>query len=123
MTAEGAGPPTLDGQAPREYHGHESVVTGAEMRTAVGVRKLRDGLTRYLERVRRGARLVITDRGRPVALLLPYRDGTKAVVEDRLAALLASGHVSPAERRFVANPPLARGRGRSLAAIIREDRR
>jgi len=115
--------PMVDGQAPRTYHGHAFVATESNMRTAVGVRKLRDGLTRYLERVRRGARLVITDRGRPVALLLPYREGTKATVEDWLAAFFASGHVSPAERRFLANPPLARGRGRSLAAIVREDRR
>lgn len=69
------------------------------MESAVGIRRLRDELTRYLGRVRRGGRVVITDRGQPVAILLPYRRGGRATRAERLGALLAGGHVSPAEKQ------------------------
>jgi prevent-host-death family protein len=42
------------------------------MHGAIGIRKLRDELTRHLGRVRRGTRIVVTDRGKPVAVLMPY---------------------------------------------------
>ena len=93
------------------------------METAVGVRALRDGLTRYLGRVRRGDRVVVTDRGEPVAILLPYRRGRSSVRAARLAALLASGHVSPAARPFPPHPPLVRGSGKLPSDIIAESRR
>jgi prevent-host-death family protein len=90
---------------------------------AVGIRKLRDGLTHYVARVRRGTRLVITDRGQPVAVLVPYRPDRKSRRADRLAALLAGGHIGPAERHFMRRPPLIRGRGPFLSVIIAESRR
>jgi prevent-host-death family protein len=37
----------------------------------VGVRELRQNLSRYLRRVLRGETLEVTDRGRPVAVLAP----------------------------------------------------
>jgi prevent-host-death family protein len=39
--------------------------------TRVGVRALRDNLSEYLRRVKRGELLVITDRGRPIGELSP----------------------------------------------------
>ncbi len=42
------------------------------MRTA-GVREARQDLTSLLEDVRKGREVVITDRGRPVARLVPVR--------------------------------------------------
>lgn len=89
----------------------------------VGIRQLRDGLTRYLGRVRRGERLVITDRGRPVAVLAAYRRAGAAPRSARLAAVLSGGHVAPAQRPFLGRPPLVRGRGRRLSAVVGEDRR
>ena len=38
---------------------------------AIGVRELRQHASRYLERVRQGETLEVTDRGRPVARLVP----------------------------------------------------
>ena len=37
----------------------------------VGIRALRDRLSEYVERVRQGEELVVTDRGRAVARLVP----------------------------------------------------
>jgi len=54
----------------------------------IGVRELRQYASRYLARVAGGETLEVTDRGRPVALLVPVRG-------DEWDALLASGRVSP----------------------------
>jgi prevent-host-death family protein len=41
------------------------------MQERVGVRELRQNLSRYLERVKAGEALVVTERGRVVARLVP----------------------------------------------------
>lgn len=41
------------------------------MAQSVGVRELRQNLSRYLERVKAGEGLVVTERGREVARLIP----------------------------------------------------
>jgi prevent-host-death family protein len=52
----------------------------------VGVRELRQNLSVYLRRVRRGETLEVTERGRPVATLHPIADP-----DDGLARLEARG--------------------------------
>jgi prevent-host-death family protein len=93
------------------------------MEQGIGVRALRDGLTRHLARVRRGTRIVITDRGTPIAVLAPYDKGQRGESWERLAAVLSSGHVNPAARPFGPDVPPVRGRGRPASQILSEDRR
>ena len=93
------------------------------MQEEVGIRKLRDELTRQLGRVRRGKRIVVTDRGKPIAVLMPYGQDKQSSQEDRVRAVLAGGHVVAAERPFKRNPPLAKGRGPLVSDLIIEDRR
>ncbi len=52
----------------------------------VGVRELRQNLSVYLRRVRRGETLEVTERGRPVATLQPIVDP-----DDPVARLAARG--------------------------------
>jgi prevent-host-death family protein len=62
------------------------------MSETVGVAQLRQNLSKYLRRVARGERLVVTDRNRPVAELGPVsRGGT-------LDRLIAEGKVAPPSR-------------------------
>ena len=114
-------PLTLPATIP--YHGHIDVTTGRPMEKGIGVRALRDGLTRHLARVRRGARLLITDRGTPIAVIAPYRERARAESSARLAAVLSSGHVHPAARPFRPDPPMVRGHGKPPSEIVSEDRR
>lgn len=94
------------------------------MEGAVGIRMFRDRLTRYVARVRRGNRVVVTDRGKPVAILIPYETaGVSTHQEARLAKVLSSGHVSPAERRFNTRFTPVRGKGAPPSRIIIESRR
>lgn len=54
----------------------------------VGVRELRQHASRYLARVAAGETLQVTDRGRPVALLVP-------IAADHWGELLTTGQVQP----------------------------
>lgn len=56
----------------------------------VGVRDLRDNLSRYLERVKSGEELTVTEHGRPIARLVAPRD------RDRWDELMARGMIRPA---------------------------
>lgn len=87
-------------------------------RQAVGVRELRQNLSVYLRRVERGESLVVTDRGRPVALLGPLPE--RASLRDRLRA---EGRVRPARRSLPALglPPSVTVRG-SITEALDEQR-
>jgi prevent-host-death family protein len=65
----------------------------------VGVRELRDGLSRHLASVREGHTITVTDHGRPVARIIPVGVATK------LEQLIAEGKVTPARRRRRPLPP------------------
>ena len=64
----------------------------------IGVRELRQQASRYLREVERGGAIEVTDRGRPIARLVPIPRSS------RVEALLATGEISPA-----AGDPLALG--------------
>ena len=67
----------------------------ATRRAEVGIRELKNGLSKYIDRVRAGEEVIVTDRGRPVARL-----SSVDASEDRLADLVASGLVrAPASRK------------------------
>lgn len=57
----------------------------------VGVRELKNNLSRYLARVRAGEEVVVTDRGRAIAVVTPM------ATEGTLRRLIAEGIVTPAE--------------------------
>ena len=91
---------------------------------AVGVRELKNRLTYYLRRARKGEEVIVTDRGRPVAVLqsLQHLDRASAL-ETRLARLAALGIVTlPTRKGFGRNRPL-RISGPPVSRAILEDRR
>lgn len=88
--------------------------------TQVGVKVLKDALSEYLRRVGEGEHIVITDRGRPIAMLAPLKQDD---VSRAAWALVAAGRASwnGGKPRGAAHPPRLKG-GRA-AAIVLEDRR
>jgi prevent-host-death family protein len=87
----------------------------------VGVRELKDNLSRYLAMVRDGAEVVVTDHGRPVARVIGVKGRTSP---ERLAELIASGQVTPAAaRRRGAPKPLALRAGASVSDLVKDQRR
>ena len=70
----------------------------------IGIRELRQHASRYLARVAGGESLEVTDRGHPVALLVP-------APSDPWSELLASGRVIPPadDTDIVDEPPVDHG--------------
>ena len=87
------------------------------MTDTVGVAQLRQNLSRYLRRVERGERLLVTDRNRPVAELGPPPSTGAAL--DRL---LADGRVSRPRRRGLPSPLRHEGDPYALTRALDEIR-
>jgi prevent-host-death family protein len=83
----------------------------------VGIAELRQNLSRYLRRVERGERLLVTDRNRPVAELGPPPASGAAV--DRL---IAEGLVSRPLRRGLPEPLELAGDPYALSRALDEIR-
>ncbi|MBI4703385.1 MAG: type II toxin-antitoxin system prevent-host-death family antitoxin [Deltaproteobacteria bacterium] len=91
----------------------------------VGTAELRNRLSYFIAKVRRGARIVVTDRGRPVAELVPMaREGDLAA---RIEEMVREGGVTAETvRRRAEVRPLALHRPgvrvSQLVAGMREER-
>ena len=83
----------------------------------VGVRELRQNLSVYLRRVRRGESLEVTERGQPVAVLQPIPSTL-----DPLAALAARGIAVRRGRGNLADlaAPVPLDAGRSASGALQE---
>jgi prevent-host-death family protein len=83
----------------------------------VGVRALKQNASAVVAEAAAGEVITITDRGRPVAQLIPMPTGT-------LSGLVASGRARPAQRSAIDLPaPAKRRRGqRPLSEVVAEGR-
>ena len=107
-------------------HGHcgyiSTVVvttTGDAMEEKAGIRELKARLSSYIRRVKSGATVLITDRGEPVARLMPV--ATRPV--ERMVALEEAGLVAWSGRGLRSLEPVARAAGgRDVASLLVEDR-
>lgn len=90
------------------------------MRTeTIGIRELRQNLSRYLRRVKTGESLQVSDRGRPVALLTPLPGKSDAV-----GRLEAQGRLERARRDLLdLGPPPGRPTGMPISEALRQERR
>jgi prevent-host-death family protein len=89
---------------------------------SIGIRELRQQASRYLREVERGDLIEITDRGRPVARLVPIPRSSRA------ESLLLTGQLAPASTDLLAlGAPLQPLAGVPLPstelAAMREDER
>jgi prevent-host-death family protein len=85
----------------------------------VGVRELRQNLSKYLRRVGRGERFEVTERNLPVAILAPL-PGASSVVE----RLVAAGRMTPARLDLLKlGPPPEASLEMSVSEALAEQRR
>jgi len=91
---------------------------------AVGVRQLKNGLTRYLRLVDQGHAVLVMNRNRAVAVVKKPDRGAAESLEERIAALVAEGRLLPAEKAGPFKPfKPVRVKGKPVSKIIIEDRR
>ena len=85
----------------------------------IGIRELKSKLSECVRDVKRGGIVVVTERGRRVARLVPESDS----LDDRLAVLTKAGAMQWSGRRLGrAEPGVRRRRKRTLADIVAENR-
>jgi prevent-host-death family protein len=86
------------------------------MATRMGIRELRDTLTRTIRRVQAGETIEVTNDGEPVAVIVPYR-------RSKLDQLIAEGKATPGRRPFRVPSRLYEAKGPKTASeILEEDR-
>lgn len=82
----------------------------------VGIRELRDHLSKYLDEVRQGNDVVVTDRGRAIARILPMSG------ETTLDRLIREGRVTPAKNRARRLPKPIKTKG-TVSDLVADQRR
>ncbi len=90
----------------------------ATSRVEVGIRDLKNSLSRYIERVRQGEEVIVTDRGRPVARLSSLDHPS-----DLLAELVALGAVRPPKNAGRHRPDKRIKSKGSVSDLVAEQRR
>ncbi|CAN5821780.1 type II toxin-antitoxin system Phd/YefM family antitoxin [soil metagenome] len=83
----------------------------------VGVRELKQKLSEYLRLVAKGERIIVTDRGRPAAILAPLPGGdniARGIEQGWITKPRSAGPPAPPPRRCVASA--------TVAQMIDEDR-
>lgn len=83
----------------------------------IGIRELRQDLSRHLRRVRAGERLIVTERGRPMAVLAPWADE-----RDILDSLVAEGRIRRGTGGLLAVRPVKRRISRAGSEALAEER-
>ncbi len=85
----------------------------------VGIRELKARLSSYVRQARAGASVIITDRGEPVARLVPMGRS----LEDRMEDLVEAGLITWSGKNLTRIAPAARTHGQlSVADLLLEDR-
>ena len=84
--------------------------------STVGIRELRDTLSRQLARVRGGETVVVTDHGKPVARIVPID------AESPIERMIAEGFARPPVRPKATLPPPITAAG-TVSDLIAEQRR
>ncbi len=91
----------------------------------VGIRELKNRLTYYLGLTREGDNVIVTDRGKPMAILHNVANTEENTgVEERLVSLAGKGLVRlprPKSRMSAERP--RKIKGKTVSAIITGDRR
>jgi len=86
-----------------------------------GVKEVRDHFTRYLKRVKQGEEIVVTERGKPVALLAPIPEVTG--FQEKLELAAKKGLIRlPQKAGKVPIHKKIKLLGKSLTEIILEER-
>jgi prevent-host-death family protein len=86
----------------------------------VGVRQLKEHLSRYLKRVKSGESIIVTDRKKEVAVLVPYGMETD---EEKVLRSIQHGIAYWAGGKPKGMMPLIVSRGKKVSNAVLEDRR
>ena len=89
----------------------------------IGVKEMKNNLSRFLARVKQGEEVVITERGKPIARIVKESDAGSTVYA-ALSDLVEKGIVMlPAKSLGVEAPTAIEATGKRVSEMVVEDRR
>jgi prevent-host-death family protein len=93
----------------------------------ISITEAKNGLSALIDSLKSGSRVLIVDRGRPVARLEPVTSGDKNERDGRLSRLVRDGVVTPGRTALPRSlltgaPPRMKGSASAVAALIEERR-
>ena len=92
--------------------------------STVGIKQLKNRLTQYLRRTKNGEEVVVTERGKPIALIKPIQSVERtASLEARPASLATEGFVTLPTQKPLKKLRLIKISGPAISKAILEDRR
>ena len=89
----------------------------------VGIKEIKNNLSRYLSRVKSGEEILITERGKPIARIIRENEKNNTI-RQALAPLIEQGLVAmPSQPINRASPIRIKSTGKSTSEMVAEDRR
>jgi prevent-host-death family protein len=86
----------------------------------IGIRELNDNLSRYMKRVKSGEKIIVTDRKKEIAIILPLEKKAK---EEKIYQLIQRGVANWSGSKPEGMPGRIISRGKSVSDAVIEDRR
>jgi prevent-host-death family protein len=87
----------------------------------IGIRELKENLSRYMKRVKTGERIIVTDRRKEIAIIIPL--AKKAGEEEKIYELIQHGVACWAGGKPEGMPARIVSSGKSVSSAVIEDRR
>jgi len=86
----------------------------------IGIRELKENLSRYMKRVKTGESIIVTDRKKEIAVIMPLEKKAK---EEKIYQLIQRGMACWGGGKPKGMPTRVVSRGKSVSDAVIEDRR
>jgi len=86
----------------------------------IGIRELKENLSRYMKKVKTGEKIIVTDRKKEIAVIMPLEKQAK---EEKIYQLIQQGAASWSGGKPKGIPRRVVSRGKSVSGAVIEDRR
>jgi prevent-host-death family protein len=86
----------------------------------IGIRELKENLSRYMKKVKTGEIIIVTDRKKEIAIIMPLENKAK---EEKIYQLIQRGVACWSGGKPVGIPRRVISRGKSVSGAVIEDRR
>ena len=86
----------------------------------IGIRELKENLSRYMKKVKTGEKLIVTDRKKQIAVILPIEKKTR---EEKIYQMIQRGVASWSGGKPSGMSNRIFSKGKSVSSAVVEDRR
>lgn len=90
------------------------------MMEKIGIRELKENLSRYMKKVKTGEKIIVTDRKKEIAIIMPLGKKDK---EEKVYQLIQQGMASWSGEKPAGMPRRVVAYGKSVSDAVVEDRR